>query len=75
MDGPELKAELRRHGLRQKELARVLGVREETVSRWAQDRLETPLYAIAYLRDVPACIKPPRDFEAKPPTAPFGTET
>ena len=53
MAGDELHAELKRRGWRQRELAKRLGVKEETVSRWRRGYLPVPSTVAAYLRDVP----------------------
>ena len=53
MTSEELKAELKRRGWRQAELARRLGVSPVTVNRWAQDKQAVHPAVAAYLRDVP----------------------
>jgi len=52
MDKTELRAELKRRGWRQADLARRLGVSAVTVNRWAQDKQPIPPTVAAYLRDV-----------------------
>jgi transcriptional regulator with XRE-family HTH domain len=42
MDGPTLRAERRRRGLTQAELASALGVAANTVARWERGEMPTP---------------------------------
>jgi len=42
MDGPTLRAERRRRGLTQAELADALGVSANTIARWERGEMPTP---------------------------------
>jgi transcriptional regulator with XRE-family HTH domain len=49
MTPAELRVTIRTLGITQRTLAKRLGLREETVSRWANGKIEVPQYAVAYL--------------------------
>ncbi len=53
MTGDEMMAELKRRGWSQRELARRVGVSDETVSRWRHGGHAIHPAVAAYLRDVP----------------------
>jgi transcriptional regulator with XRE-family HTH domain len=49
MTSIEFRIAIRTLRLTQRALAARLGVREETVSRWANGKIDVPQYAVAYL--------------------------
>jgi transcriptional regulator with XRE-family HTH domain len=57
MSGPEFRELLSRATLNQSQLAAILGVAPNTVSRWVNGKLPIPRYAIAYLELKSAVMK------------------
>jgi DNA-binding transcriptional regulator YiaG len=49
MTAIELRAALKRFGVKQGEVAVTLGVHWVTVSRWCRGEMEVPRYVVAYL--------------------------
>lgn len=49
MTADEFRATLRDLGMSQTELRLRLGLNKSTVNRWAQNQLDVPQYAVAYL--------------------------